>query len=28
MCNDKVNRQDQVNLNACLKKPMKDFISW
>ncbi len=25
MCNDKLNRQDQANLNACLKKPMKDF---
>lgn len=25
MCNDKVNKQDQENLNACLKKPLKDF---
>lgn len=25
MCNDKLNRQDQENLNAALKKPMKDF---
>lgn len=25
MCSDPLNKQDQPNLNACLKKPMKDF---
>jgi hypothetical protein len=25
MCNDKLNKQDQPNLDACLKKPLKDF---
>jgi len=25
MCNDKLNKQDQANLDACLKKPLKDF---
>ena len=25
MCNDKVNKQDRPNLDACFKKPLKDF---